>query len=67
MIADYLWLIAVAAGPIILGGAILYALMRSRRLSPAERQDRHAAMQKLYEDGTPERGVQPTPRRSSQT
>ena len=46
--ADILWFIAVAGGPVILGGAILYATIRSRRLSPAEKQKRSEAIRDLY-------------------
>lgn len=46
--ADIFWFIAVAGGPIILGGAILYATLRSRRLTRAEKQDRSEAIQDLY-------------------
>lgn len=46
--ADILWFIAVAGGPIVLGGAILYATVRSRRLTRAEKQDRSEAIQELY-------------------
>lgn len=46
--ADYLWLFAVAGGPIILAGAILYALLRQRRLSKGEKDAQTRATRELY-------------------
>jgi hypothetical protein len=46
--ADILWFIAVAGGPILLGGAILFATMRSRRLSAGEKRERSEAVHDLY-------------------
>lgn len=48
--ADILWFLAVAGGPVVLGGAILYATIRSRRLSPAEKERRSEAIRDLYKN-----------------
>jgi hypothetical protein len=50
---DFLWLMVVAIGPMLLGGAIAYALMRRRRLSPSERQRQHDAVERAYRDEPP--------------
>lgn len=49
--SEYLWFFAVAVGPVILGGAALYALLRRRRLRTGERVARDAATEKLYRKG----------------
>lgn len=46
---DYLWLIVVMLGPILLGGAIVFAVMRQRRLSGRERSNQDAATRELYQ------------------
>jgi hypothetical protein len=47
--ADNLWFILVALGPVILGGAIAYALMKRRRLTGAEKAQQHEAVERLYD------------------
>lgn len=47
--AEILWLLAVAGGPVVLGVAIAYAWVRRRRLSRRERQERDKATKELYE------------------
>lgn len=44
-----LWFLAVAIGPVLLGGAIVYALMRRRRLNPVEDMRRDEAVRELYD------------------
>ncbi|TWH01118.1 hypothetical protein L598_000100000990 [Mesorhizobium sp. J18] len=50
MFIDYLWLFAVAAGPLILGIALGFALARRRYLSPGEQAMRDRATRELYEE-----------------
>ncbi|WP_211930426.1 hypothetical protein [Ciceribacter sp. L1K23] len=45
---DYLWLLAVAGGPLLLAGAFIYAILRQRRLTTKERADQVDAEDKLY-------------------
>ena len=45
---DVLWFIVVAIGPVILAAAIIYAVMRRRRLTLAERLDQKRATDELY-------------------
>lgn len=45
---DYFWLAVVMLGPLLLGGAIFYAIMRQRRLSSRERLNSDAATRELY-------------------
>ncbi|MFD1746785.1 LPXTG cell wall anchor domain-containing protein [Rhizobium helianthi] len=47
--ADNLWFIAVALGPVLLGGAIVFAMMRRRRFSQDEIEERRAANHDLYD------------------
>ncbi|MGE6739428.1 hypothetical protein ACQKGC_04035 [Allorhizobium pseudoryzae] len=46
---DNLWFIAVALGPVLLGAAFVYAMMRRRRLTRSEEVGQDAAIQDLYE------------------
>jgi hypothetical protein len=46
---DLFWLMAVTLGPVILAGAIIYALMRQRRLRPDEQKRSDAAARELYQ------------------
>ncbi|KQW28096.1 hypothetical protein ASE36_16770 [Rhizobium sp. Root274] len=46
---DLFWLMAVTLGPVILAGAIIYALMRQRRLRPDEQRRSDAAARELYQ------------------
>lgn len=45
---DYLWLVAVAGGPLLLAAAFIYALLRQRRLTASERDAQLDAEDKLY-------------------
>lgn len=47
--ADNLWFVVVALGPIVLGGAIVFAVTRRRKLSAQEKQAREGANQELYD------------------
>lgn len=46
--ADIFLFLAVAGGPILLGSVIVYAILRNRRLTPGERQQRSEAVDELY-------------------
>jgi hypothetical protein len=46
---DYFWLAIVMLGPVLLGGAIFYSIMRQRRLSSRERHNSDAATHELYQ------------------
>lgn len=46
---NYLWLFVVVLGPILLGGAVFYAIIRQRRLTRRERINQDAATRELYE------------------
>ncbi|QEE45527.1 hypothetical protein FVA81_13335 [Rhizobium sp. WL3] len=45
---NYLWLAVVMIGPVLLGAAIGYAILRQRRLSARERINSDAATHELY-------------------
>jgi|GEM_PF-1029648 hypothetical protein len=59
--ADYLWLLVVALGPVLIGAVIAYAHLRRQRPTPTERVVGEAATRRLYsEDRTEGRdGSQP--------
>lgn len=44
-----LWFIAVALGPVLLGGAIIFAITRRRQRSAQEQHARKQANRELYE------------------
>ena len=48
---NYFWLAVVMLGPVLLGGAIFYSIMRQRRLSRGERENSDAATRELYREG----------------
>jgi hypothetical protein len=50
-ISEYLWFAAVALGPVILGAAVAYALLRRRRLTRRERVESREATEDLYRRG----------------
>lgn len=50
----FTWWPATVLGPIILGGAIAYALMTRRRLTPREKQAQHEAVDHLYGKDRPD-------------
>jgi len=49
---DKFWLFAVAVGPVLLGCAIVFAMMRRRRLSEREKNAQIAAIADLYDKPT---------------
>lgn len=51
--ADIFLFLAVAGGPILLAGVIVYAVIRNRRLTPGERQRRSQAVHELYKGENP--------------
>ncbi|WP_173932721.1 hypothetical protein [Chelativorans sp. Marseille-P2723] len=48
--ADYLWFFIVGIAPFLLAGLIIYALMRRRKLTSAEKVARDEKTRQLYED-----------------
>lgn len=46
--AEYMWFLTVAGGPLILGIIIAFALLRRRRLSRREQQKQNQATRELY-------------------
>lgn len=57
--ADNFWFIVVALGPVLLGCAIIYALLRRRRLSTHEKIRQEEAIERLYDK--PPGGREPHP------
>lgn len=50
---DNLWFVAVAIGPVLLGGAMIYVMVRRRRLSRSEETEQAQAVRALYDKPTP--------------
>ena len=48
--ADYLWFFAVGIAPFLVAAVIIYALLRRRRLTRAERAARDEKTRELYEN-----------------
>lgn len=44
------WFFVVAIGPLLLGAAVAYALLRHRSLTTREKQLQHEATQDLYHE-----------------
>jgi hypothetical protein len=49
MVAEYLWLFAIAGGAFLLGCAIAYGMLTNRKLSRSEQDAPNSKMRKLYE------------------
>ena len=49
MIADYLWLITLVGGAVLLGLLMVFGVARQRRLSRSERAAQRAKVQQLYD------------------
>lgn len=47
---DTLWLFVVGIGPFLLAAAIIYALIRRRRLTPVEKDLQHRAVEREYDE-----------------
>ncbi|MFN7103477.1 MAG: hypothetical protein ACK4N1_12750 [Pseudorhizobium sp.] len=60
--ADKIWFIVVALGPVLLGCVIAYAMMRRRRLTAPEKFQQEKAVERLYDK--PDGGRDSTPNRS---
>ncbi len=58
--ADNLWFVIVGIGPLLLGVAIAYALMKRRRLTGTEKMQQEQAIERLYDK--PRGGREPHPR-----
>jgi hypothetical protein len=56
--ADKLWFIVVALGPLLLGAVIAYSILKRRSLRPAEQVHQDDAIERLYDK--PEGGREPT-------
>ncbi len=56
--ADNIWFILVALGPVVLAAVIAYALLRRRRLSTGEQRAQDEAVERLYDK--PHGGRQPS-------
>ena len=50
---DILWIVLVAAGPIVLAALFAYALLTRRRLRGSERDAQRAATERLYREQSP--------------
>lgn len=50
---EFLWLLAVAGGPLLLVILIAYAMTRRRRLTPPEEAAQHEAVERLYDKNDP--------------
>jgi hypothetical protein len=46
----FLWLLVVVGGPLLIGLALAYGMMRSRRLSRTEERVREDAIERLYDE-----------------
>lgn len=46
---DYLWLFAVVAGSLILGGVLVYALLRQRHLTDLEERAQTEATREMFD------------------
>lgn len=46
------WWWATVLGPLVLGGAIAYALLMRRRLSSGEKVERNAETRRVYREGS---------------
>ena len=53
--SNILWFFAVAIGPVILGGVLLFALTRQRNLSSRERSSQTDAVRDLYDKDSRDR------------
>ncbi|MCO6187817.1 hypothetical protein [Rhizobium sp. L1K21] len=54
MMSILMWLFVAGIGPVLLGLAIFYGMMRSRRLTPSERRSRRHAVEAMYNDESDE-------------
>jgi hypothetical protein len=45
---NFLWLLLVVGGPVVIAIAIVYAFTRSRRLTPEERAAQERGTEELY-------------------
>lgn len=48
ILSDYLWFLVVAIGPVLLAFAMIYALLRRRRLSREEKDRQDKATREVY-------------------
>ena len=50
MIENNLWLFILVGGPLLIGAALAYALMKRRHETPPERAERRKAVEDLYDE-----------------
>ncbi|MEO4001859.1 LPXTG cell wall anchor domain-containing protein [Mesorhizobium sp. CAU 1732] len=50
MTENNLWLFILVGGPLLIGAALAYALMKRRRLTPPERVEQRKAVEDLYDE-----------------
>ncbi|MBB6180594.1 hypothetical protein [Pseudorhizobium flavum] len=60
--ADKLWFVIVAIGPVLLGLVIAFGLMRRRRIGTVEKARQEEAVERLYDK--PEGGREPSYRQN---
>lgn len=48
--SEFLWLLMVAGGPVLLAVIIFWAMRRRRRLTAGEARAQHEAVERLYDD-----------------
>jgi hypothetical protein len=60
-LADWGWLLVVAGGPALLGAAVLYGYLVSRRRSRREQATTEAATRELYRETEKQRTDAPGP------
>lgn len=59
------WMLMTVLGPVVIGGAIAYALLTRRRLTPREKMDQHEAVEEVYDGGEGGPGAPHAPSRRS--
>jgi hypothetical protein len=50
MMSEFLWLLLVAAGPVLVGAVAAFVLLNRRRLTPHERSAQKRGTEKLYHE-----------------
>ncbi|MCB1425240.1 MAG: hypothetical protein R3D65_03910 [Zhengella sp.] len=49
VLSNYLWFVAVALGPVLLGAVFIFVMMKRRRLSRNERAKQERKVHDLYD------------------
>ncbi len=50
MFENFMWLVIVAGGPLLIAILLAWALLKRRRPGPAEQRERDEATRKVYRD-----------------